>query len=56
MQGRATLVIAHRLATIQNADLICVMEKGQIVQQGRHAELVAQASGVYRKLIERQLH
>jgi ATP-binding cassette subfamily B protein len=56
MEGRATLVIAHRLATIQSADLICVVEKGQIVQQGKHADLVADSSGPYRKLIERQLN
>jgi ATP-binding cassette, subfamily B, multidrug efflux pump len=41
MKGRTTLVIAHRLSTIRNADLIVVMDRGQIVEQGTHAELIA---------------
>jgi ATP-binding cassette subfamily B protein len=41
MKGRTTLVIAHRLSTIRNADLIVVMEKGQVIEQGKHDELVA---------------
>ncbi len=55
MQGRTTLVIAHRLATIQDADVICVMENGRIMQTGSHQELLKQEKGIYRKLIERQL-
>ena len=43
------LVIAHRLSTIVNADLICVMEKGQIVERGKHAELLPQ-NGRYSSL------
>jgi ATP-binding cassette subfamily B protein len=46
---RTTLVIAHRLATVQNADRIIVLEQGKIVEQGRHADLVA-LNGVYARL------
>ncbi|MDZ7812436.1 MAG: lipid A export permease/ATP-binding protein MsbA [Ideonella sp.] len=49
MQGRTTLVIAHRLATIERADRIVVMEAGRIVEQGSHAQLLA-ADGLYAKL------
>ncbi|NGP45525.1 ABC transporter ATP-binding protein [Bacillaceae bacterium SIJ1] len=51
MVGRTTLVIAHRLATIQNADTIYVMEQGQVVQTGTHEELL-KAYGLYRELYQ----
>lgn len=53
MQGRTSFVIAHRLSTIKDADLILVMEAGDIVEQGTHQELLAR-NGVYEKLYNSQ--
>ena len=53
MQGRTTLVIAHRLATVRSADRIVVMEGGEIVEQGTHADLSAQG-GLYARLASLQ--
>ncbi|MGE0545661.1 MAG: ABC transporter ATP-binding protein [Kofleriaceae bacterium] len=49
MKGRTTLVIAHRLSTIRNSDLIVVVDKGQVVEQGSHADLIA-TGGLYASL------
>src|SRR6516162_10096008 len=49
MRGRTTLVIAHRLSTVQGADLICVVERGHVVEIGPHAELIAR-DGLYARL------
>lgn len=53
MQNRTSIVIAHRLSTIQKADQIVVMQKGKIVEQGRHDELILH-DGVYKKLVTMQ--
>ena len=53
MQGRTTLIIAHRLATVQRADRIVVMDNGRIVEMGSHAHLLA-LNGVYAHLASLQ--
>ncbi|MCO4292666.1 ABC transporter ATP-binding protein/permease [Solitalea sp. MAHUQ-68] len=53
MQNRTSLVIAHRLSTIQNADKIIVLEKGKVIEQGSHQELLLK-EGLYHKLINMQ--
>ena len=53
MQGRTSLVIAHRLSTVESADSIIVLQQGKIVEQGTHQELV-ERKGIYAQLWEHQ--
>lgn len=53
-EGRTTIVIAHRLSTVRNADRISVFAQGRIVEEGRHDDLLRIPEGVYRKLVELQ--
>ncbi len=56
MQNRTSFVIAHRLSTVRNADMILVIDRGRIIQQGTHVELMKQSDGLYQKLYEMQFH
>ena len=54
MVGRTTLVIAHRLSTVRALDRLLVFDKGRIVEEGDHADLISLKGGIYRRLFERQ--
>ncbi|KAG2409023.1 hypothetical protein LR48_Vigan01g152400 [Vigna angularis] len=56
MQNRTTVIVAHRLSTIKNADQIAVLEDGKIIQRGIHARLVEITDGAYYKLVSLQQH
>jgi ATP-binding cassette subfamily B protein len=53
MEGRTTLVIAHRLSTVRDADRVVVLDGGRVVEEGTHDALLAR-NGLYRRLVERQ--
>ena len=54
MKGRTTMIIAHRLSTVKHADLVIVLEEGQITQSGTHQSLVS-SPGLYQSLVEHQV-
>jgi ATP-binding cassette subfamily B protein len=54
MQGRTTFLIAHRIQSVMMADLILVLDKGEIIQMGTHAELLNQPDGIYRRIYDLQ--
>ncbi len=54
MQGRTTFIIAHRIQSVMAADLILVLDKGEIVQMGTHDELLQQPAGIYRRIYDLQ--
>ena len=54
MKGRSVIVIAHRLSTVEKADKIIVIDKGQVLEQGTHLQLLEQ-KGMYASLVKRQL-
>jgi ATP-binding cassette subfamily B protein len=54
MKGRTSIVIAHRLSTVRSLDRILVFDRGEIVEEGNHAALIARGGGIYRGLFERQ--
>lgn len=55
MANRTTVLVAHRLSTVRDADTICVISKGKVAERGTHDELISNTEGVYTKLVARQM-
>ena len=55
LKGRTVIIIAHRLSTVEHADRIIVLSSGTVAEQGTHQELLKHPSGVYAKLVQRQM-
>jgi ATP-binding cassette subfamily B (MDR/TAP) protein 1 len=53
--GMTVMVVAHRLSTIRNADIIFVIHEGQVIEQGNHSDLIQNEDGAYANLIRRQM-
>lgn len=53
--GMSVMIVAHRLSTIRNADIIFVVQDGQVIEKGSHAELTRKDDGAYTSLIRRQM-
>lgn len=57
MEGRTTVIVAHRISAVQNADMIIVLDRGKIVEKGTHTELLQRGNlGVYANLVRLQEH
>ena len=54
MRQRTSIIVSHRISTVRDADVICVLDEGRIIEQGAHNELLA-LGGEYAELYERQL-
>ena len=54
--GMSVMIVAHRLSTIRNADIIFVIQDGQVVEQGKHSELIEKENGPYASLVRRQMN
>ncbi len=54
MENRTTFIIAHRIQSVMIADLILVLDKGEVIQMGTHEELVSQMDGMYRRIYDIQ--
>ena len=55
MTGMTVMIVAHRLSTIRNADIIFVVQDGQVIEQGHHSHLIENDDGAYSNLIRRQM-